>query len=71
MVNIHAGVMFLPLFHKYQSLAPLFFIYINYLSDGLQCNPKLFVDDTSLFATIHNIKKSKNDLNNDLTKIMK
>ena len=41
------------------------------LSDGLQCNPKLFADDTSLFATVHNIKKAKNDLNNDLTKITK
>ena len=49
----------------------LFLIYINDLSDGLQCNPKLFADDTSLFATVHNIKKATNDLNNDLTKITK
>ena len=49
----------------------LLFIYINYLPDGLQCNPKLFADDTSLFATMRNIKKSKNYLNNDLTKITK
>ena len=41
------------------------------LSDGLQCNPKLFADDTSLFATVHNIKKATNDLNNDLTKATK
>ena len=26
----------------------LFLIYINDSSDGLQCNPKLFADDTSL-----------------------
>ena len=26
----------------------LFLIYINDLSDGLQCNPKLFADDTLL-----------------------
>ena len=49
----------------------LFLIYINNLSDGLQCNLKLFADDTSLFATVHNIKKATNDLNNDLTKITK
>ena len=49
----------------------LFLIYINDLSDGLQCNPKLFADDTSLFAAVHNIKKATNDLNNDLTKITK
>ena len=30
----------------------LFLIYINDLSDGLQCNPKLFADDTSLFAAV-------------------
>ena len=49
----------------------LFLIYINDLSDGLQCNSKLLADDTSLFATVHNIKKATNDLNNDLTKITK
>ena len=49
----------------------LFLIYINDLSDSLQCNPKLFVDCTSLFATVHNINKAANDLNNDLTKITK
>ena len=37
----------------------LFLIYINDLSDGLQCNPKLFADDTSLFATVYNIKKKQ------------
>ena len=53
-------------------LGPLLFLTdINDLSDGLQCNPKLFADDTSLFATVHNIKKATNDLNNDLTKITK
>ena len=53
-------------------LGPLLFLtYINDLSDGLQCNPKLFADDISLFATVHNIKKATNDLNNDLTKITK
>ena len=50
-------------------LGPLLsLIYINNLYDGLQCNPKPFADDTSLFATVHNIKKATNDLNNDLPK---
>ena len=49
----------------------LFLIYINDSSDGLQCNPKLFADDTSSFTTVHNINKATNDLNNDLTKITK
>ena len=49
----------------------LFLIYINDLFDGLQCYLKLFKDDTSLFATVHNVNKVTNDLNNDLIKITK
>ena len=46
-------------------------MYINDISDGLQCNPKLFVDDTSLFPAVHNINKATNGLNNNLVKITK
>ena len=46
-------------------------VLINDLFDGLQCNPKLFADDTSLFAIVHSINKTTNDLNNDLTKSTK
>ena len=49
----------------------LFFICLNDLSGSFQFNPKLLADDTSLFATVHNINKATNDLNNDLTKITK
>ena len=49
----------------------LFLIYINDLSDGLKCSPKLFADDTSLFSTVHDINEATNDLNNDLIKITK
>ena len=52
-------------------LAHFCFFYINDLFDGLQYNPKLFVDDTSLFATVYSINKATNDLNNDSTKITK
>ena len=61
--------MFLPMFHKDLFLAP--FVSYLYLSHALQCNAKLFADDTSLFATVHNINKATNDLENDLTKITK
>ena len=45
--NINAGVL------QVSILGPLLFlIYINDLSDNLQCNPKLFADDTSLFSTV-------------------
>ena len=43
----------------------LFLISINDLSDGLNCNPKLFADDTSLFSTVCNINEATNTLNND------
>ena len=47
----------------------LFLIYINDLPNGLQSNPKLFADDTSLFSTVQDITTSTVSLNNDLTKI--
>ena len=47
----------------------LFLTYINDLPNGLQSNPKLFADDTSLFATVKDIATSTVSLNNDLTKI--
>ena len=44
----------------------LFLICINNLFDGLQCNPKLFADDSSLLTTMRNINRATNDLDNDL-----
>ena len=50
-------------------LALLFLIYINDLSDNLQCNPKLFADDTSLISTVKDPESTANNLNNDLKEI--
>ena len=52
-------------------MGPLFFLIciINDLSDNLITNPKLFVDDTSLFSIVHDPNATVNDLNNDLSKI--
>ena len=47
----------------------LFLIYFNNLSDNLQCNPKLFADDTSLFSIVKVPKKAANNLNNYLNEI--
>ena len=53
-------------------LHPLLFLkYINNLSDNLQCNPKLFLDDTSLFSTVKVSQRKPNNLNNDLNEINK
>ena len=46
----------------------LFLIYINDLSVGLKSECKLFADDTSLFAVVHDVNISKNDRNSDLQK---
>ena len=49
----------------------LFLIYTNGFSDNLQCNPKLFVDDTSLFSTVKVPERTANNLNNDLKEMNK
>ena len=49
----------------------LFLIYINNLSDNLQCNPKLFVDDRSLFSTVKVSERTADNMNNDLKEISK
>ena len=44
-------------------------IYINDLPNGLQFNPKLFTDHTSLSSTVQDITTSTVSLNHDLKKI--
>ena len=55
-------------------MGPLLFLtYINDLPNGLQSNPKIFADDTSLFRHffhfLQDITTSTVSPNNDLTKI--
>ena len=49
-------------------LGPLFFIYINDLTNSLKSNVKLFADGTFLFSEICNLLESANVLNDDLRK---
>ena len=44
-------------------------IYISDLSENLVLNPKLFVDDTSLFSVIFDKYLSAKNLNDDLNRI--
>ena len=51
-------------------LGSLFFLLcINDLTENLDSNPKLFVDDTSLFSIVHNVAQSNPQLSFDLTEI--
>ena len=64
--NINSGV------PQGSILGPLLFlICINDLSDNLQCNPKLFTDDTSLFSTVKDSERTANNLNDYLIEINK
>ena len=48
-------------------LGPLvFLIYINDLATDLECNVKLFADDTSLFTVVEDPNTAANNMNHDL-----
>ena len=52
-------------------LGPLFFlVYISHLPNRLLSNPKLFVDDTSMFSLVKDHLNSSNKLNEDLSKFI-
>ena len=48
---------------------PFFLIYINDLTDGLKRNVKLFADDASMFAVVHDPHTAALDINHDLNLI--
>ena len=47
----------------------LFLVYINDFSEGQTTSAKLFADDTSLFAVVHDSAASSASFNSDLLKI--
>ena len=62
--NVSAGV------PQGSVLGPLtFLIYINDLTDDLNCIAKLFADDTSLFTIVKDPKTAADDMNHDLNLI--
>ena len=55
---------------QWSVLGPLLFLfYINDLCDNLNCEVKLFADDTPLFSVIENELVGADELNRDLEKI--
>ena len=47
----------------------LFLVYINDIVEGLNCEIKLFADDTTIYITYNNHKIAENILNENLAKI--
>ena len=47
----------------------LFLIYINDLAENLSQNPKLFVDDLSLFFVVRDLNTSAIEINDDLKRL--
>ena len=72
MINAHHGASLMLGFFKGRFSDLCFFnvlIYINDLTENLQSNPKLFADDTSLFALINDPNATAKQLSEDLDKI--
>lgn len=51
-------------------LGPLFFlVYINDIVENVNCDVKIFADDTSLFSVVKDENKTADDLNRDLERV--
>ena len=51
-------------------LGPLFFlVYINDLVDNVDCDARMFADDTSLFSVVNDTSRTAEELNRDLEKV--
>ena len=51
-------------------LGPLFFlVYINDIVENLNCDAKIFADDTSLFSVVKDERKTADEMNSDLERV--
>ena len=51
-------------------LGPLFFlVYINDIVENLNCDVKIFADDTSLFSVVKDEWKTADEMNSDLQRV--
>ena len=53
-------------FRRALSWALSFLIYINYVTDGLECTVKLFADNKSILTVIQDLNTAAVDMNHDL-----
>ena len=52
------------------ALGPLFFlVYINDLVENVNCDVKMFADDTYLFSVVEDERRTANELNADLDRV--
>ena len=47
----------------------VFLVYINDLVENVNCDVKMFVDDTSLFLVVEDERRSADELNADLDRV--
>jgi len=47
----------------------LFLLYVNDMSNALQCTPRLFADDTSILLNQSNLATLQDNLNEEVTKL--
>ena len=51
-------------------LGPLFFlVYINDIVENLNCDVRIFADDTSLFPVVKDVEKTADEMNRDLKRV--
>ena len=51
-------------------MGPLFFlVYINDIVENLNCDVKIFADDTSLFSVVKDENKTADEINSDLERV--
>ena len=51
-------------------LGPLFFlVYINDIVENVNCDVKIFADDTSLFSVVKDEGKTADEMNSDLERV--
>ena len=70
MVSLPRGSLLCLTFHKDQySDLLLFLVFINDFPDNLVCNPKLFADDVSLIAVMHDKHICTSNLRDDFSRL--
>ena len=66
MGSVRSGHLFVQVYLRVQSWAPVFLAYINDLVENVSSDARLFADDTSLFTVVYEKEVAATQLNSDL-----